>query len=36
MNHEESMIVVALHLKLQWQGQLYMIIVMHIYVLVEP
>ena len=31
----DNMIIVALNLKLQWKGQIYGIIVMHIFLLVE-
>ena len=34
MNHEESITsVIKLNLKLQWKGKIYVIIMMHIYML---
>ena len=35
MNQDESMIGSALNLKLQWYGHIYVIIVIHTYLLVE-
>ena len=35
MNQKESMIIITLDLKRPWQGQIYVIIVMHTYLLRE-
>ena len=35
MNHEKSIIIVALNLKIKWEGQIYVIVKIHTYLLVE-